>query len=194
MDLRTFLFKARGYTPIPIIAIIVWQSDLQLTLAIVGLLLALLGESLRLWGVRSAGGRTRTRTVGAKELCTWGPFAHVRNPLYIGNALIYIGMLLFAGGRFLFPLILFTLVYLIFQYGMIISLEEETLTQLFGTSYLTYKANVPRLVPRLRSWGTPGQGKYLPWRKVFRTEKTTLLVFAGFLIAVICKELFLNVR
>lgn len=193
MDLRTFLFKARGYTPLPIIAIIVWQSDLQPKLAIAGFLLALMGELLRLWGVRAAGGRTRTRSVGAKELCTWGPFAHVRNPLYLGNAMIYIGMLLFAGGRYLLPLLLFTLVYLIFQYGMIISLEEETLTKLFGESYLTYKANVPRLFPRFKPWSSTSSGIYLSWRKVFRTERTTLLVFTIFLIAVICKELLFNV-
>lgn len=194
MDLRTLLFKARGYTPLPIIAVIIWQADMRCELAIIGLALALFGEGIRLWGVRAAGGRTRTRHVGAKELCTWGPFAHVRNPLYIGNALIYIGMLLFAGGRFLLPLLLFTLIYLIFQYGLIISLEEETLTELFGAKYLNYKANVPRLLPRLKAWRSGASGKYLPWPKVLRTERTTLLVYGLFLLAVMVKELLINAR
>lgn len=194
MDLRKFLFKARGYTPLPIIAIIIYQADMHCVSAIIGFAMALGGELLRLWGVRAAGGRTRTRQVGAKELCTWGPFAHVRNPLYIGNAFIYTGMLLFAGGPYFLPLLLITLIYLVFQYGMIISLEEETLTTIFGRAYAEYEANVPRLLPRLRPWEGRAPARYLPWQKVFKTEKTTLLVFFAFTVAVVIKELFLNAK
>lgn len=192
MDLRNFLFKARGYTPIPIIILILLQSDMSFWLSLIGLLLALIGEALRLWAVKAAGGRTRTRNVGAKELCTWGPFSHVRNPLYIGNGLIYIGMVLFAGGKFMLPILIFTFAYLIFQYGMIISLEEETLTKIFGEEYLQYKENVPRLIPKLKPWERRAHGSYLPWKKVFRTERTTLLVFTLFVISVVLKEIFLN--
>jgi hypothetical protein len=35
---------------------------------------------------------------------------------------------------------------------MIISLEEETLTKIFGAEYENYKTNVPRLLPRLKPW------------------------------------------
>ncbi|MFH1214165.1 MAG: isoprenylcysteine carboxylmethyltransferase family protein [Candidatus Neomarinimicrobiota bacterium] len=189
MDIRRLFFKMRGYTPIPLVLILIYQSNMIRNLAIVGVLLALSGEWIRLNGVRAAGGRTRTRKVGAKELCTWGLFAHVRNPLYIGNALIYFGMLLLAGGRWLLPLTILAVVYLLLQYGLIISLEEETLTNLFGAEYEKYKANVPRLLPRLKPWETGGEPKFLSWPKVIRTEKTTLMVFGIFVIAVIIKEL-----
>lgn len=189
MDIRRLFFKMRGYTPIPLVLILIYQSDMVRNLAIVGAVLALGGEWIRLNGVRAAGGRTRTRKVGAKELCTWGLFAHVRNPLYIGNALIYFGMLMLAGGRWLLPLIILAIAYLALQYGLIISLEEETLTNLFGAEYEKYKANVPRLLPRLKPWKTGSEPKFLSWSKVIRTEKTTLMVFGIFVIAVILKEL-----
>lgn len=193
MDIRRLFFKMRGYTPVPLVLILIYQSDMTLNLAIIGAVLALTGEWIRLNGVRAAGGRTRTRNVGAKELCTWGLFAHVRNPLYIGNALIYFGMLLLAGGRWLLPLLILAVAYLVMQYGLIISLEEETLTKLFGAEYEKYKANVPRLLPRIKPWQTGVEPKFLTWPKVLRTEKTTLLVYGIFMVAVILKEI-LNVR
>jgi protein-S-isoprenylcysteine O-methyltransferase Ste14 len=193
MDIRRFFFKMRGYTPVPLVLILIYQSEMNWKLALPGALLALTGEWIRLNGVRAAGGRTRTRNVGAKELCTWGLFAHVRNPLYIGNALIYFGMLLLAGGRWLLPLLVLALAYLALQYGLIISLEEETLTKIFGAEYENYKTNVPRLLPRLKPWKTANEPNFLTWPKVLRTEKTTLIVFGIFVAAVMLKDL-LNVH
>jgi len=193
MDIRRLFFKIRGYTPIPLMLVLIYQSDMNFKLALIGAILALVGEYIRLNGVRAAGGRTRTRNVGAKELCTWGIFAHTRNPLYIGNALIYIGMVFFADGRWLLPLMLLVFVYILFQYGLIISLEEETLTNIFGAEYAKYKANVPRLWPRLKPWNSGVQPKFLSNRKLLRTERSTLSVFVIFALAVILKE-WLNVR
>ena len=75
------------------------------------------GEFLRFWGVAYAGSLTRTTTsVKANELITIGPFAHVRNPLYIGNILIYLGFGIIIN-RFVSPIFqIFALVWFIFQY------------------------------------------------------------------------------
>jgi len=194
MDIRNLLFKARGFTPLPIVLIIIYQAQPHWLGALIGLTMALSGEIIRLHGVRAAGGRTRTRQVGAKELCTWGLFAHVRNPLYIGNALIYFGLVVFAGGRWFLPLMLVALVYFVFQYGMIISLEEETLTRLFGAQYEEYKAHVPRLWPRLKPWAKSDEPHFLSWGKVFHTEKSTLLTFGFFILAILIKVLILHAR
>ena len=52
-----------------------------------------LGEFSRLWGVAIAGSETRTTgPVGGTYLITRGPFAYVRNPLYVGNMLLYSGV------------------------------------------------------------------------------------------------------
>ena len=60
---------------------------------IIGFAVALFGEFWRLWGVCYAGSETRTTNgVGATFLVVTGPYAHVRNPLYIGNMMMYLGI------------------------------------------------------------------------------------------------------
>lgn len=189
MDIRKLFFKFRGFTPIPFILILLYQSDMRLWTSIAGAILALIGEFIRINGVRAAGGRTRTRNVGAKELCTGGLFSHVRNPLYLGNIMIYGGMTLFAGGRWLLPLFFIGMFFFICQYALIISLEEGTLWGIFGETYREYCANVPRLFPRLSPWTKHAEVKFLSWKKVLKTEKSTLMVFGVFLVAVVLKQL-----
>ncbi len=56
-----------------------------------GFLVLSSGEFLRAWGVFYVGAETRvTHRVGASKLVTSGAFGHVRNPLYVGNILIYV--------------------------------------------------------------------------------------------------------
>ena len=97
MDIRNLLFKYRSYTPIPIGLMIIYfarPGSAHLTL---GIPLLLTGEVMRIWAVSYAGGETRTRRVGAPALCSSGPFAFVRNPLYLGNMLMYVGIVLKIG-------------------------------------------------------------------------------------------------
>ena len=57
------------------------------TTVLCGFAVAILGESLRFWGVAYAGSLTRvTGSVGAPEVVVAGPFAYLRNPLYLGIA------------------------------------------------------------------------------------------------------------
>ena len=104
MDIRDFFFRNRGYIPIPLAFIILTFASIEIELLSIGVILVVTGELLRLNGVRYAGGETRTRKVGASALCTSGPFAYVRNPLYLGNVIIYAGMVLVAGGEFVWTL------------------------------------------------------------------------------------------
>lgn len=193
MDIRKLIFKIRGYTPIPFALVLLYQSDMIWWGIVIGLILTLSGEFIRISGVRCAGGRTRTRKVGAKELCTWGPFAHVRNPLYLGNILIYAGMTFFAGGPWLLPLLIISLVYFSVQYGLIISLEEQTLTKIFTEEYEEYKSNVPRLLPRIIAWKKEKDVKFLTWKKVVHTERRTLQNFIVFIIIIVLKEVLINI-
>ena len=95
MNIGNFFFKYRSYTPIPLVAVILYNAQLANAYVVLGLICIILGESIRFWSVSYAGGITRTTTVGATTLCTAGPFAHTRNPLYIGNMLMYNGCLLY---------------------------------------------------------------------------------------------------
>ena len=145
------------------------------TTMLCGFVLAVLGESLRYWGVAYAGSLTRvTGSVGAPEVVVAGPFAHLRNPLYVGNVLMYCGIGVMANA--LSPwLVLIALVYFAFQYAMIVSLEEEFLEKEFGEGYLEFKRNVPRFVPRLDPYQTPAQEHQKPnWTDALRSERRTL--------------------
>ena len=149
------------------------------TTMLCGFVLAVLGESLRYWGVAYAGSLTRvTGTVGAPEVVVAGPFAYVRNPLYVGNALMYCGIGVMAHA--LSPwLVIIALVYFAFQYAMIVSLEEEFLEKEFGDGYLEFRKNVPRFLPRLSPYRTPAQKHQKPnWKEALRSERRTLQAIA----------------
>ena len=174
MDLRYFLFSNRSFTPIPLVLAILYLSSLSYPYFIIGIGLIVVGESIRIYGVRFAGGATRTREVGAPSLCTSGPYSRCRNPLYLGNMIIYCGVVLMAGGQFLWPLLFIVFVFFTLQYYMIISLEEETLVQLFGNEYQLYSESVPKLFPRISPW--LGNDKRVPLTiiQTLKTEKRTL--------------------
>ena len=116
MDLRSFLFKKRSYTPIPIVLVILYFSQLSYPFWVYGATFIVFGELIRLNAVRYAGGRTRTTKVGANSLCTSGPYSRTRNPLYIGNVFIYSGVVLLSGGIYMFQLLAVVVFYFIFQY------------------------------------------------------------------------------
>ena len=174
MDLRYFLFSNRSFTPIPLVLAILYLSSLSYPYFIIGIGLIVVGESIRIYGVRFAGGATRTREVGAPSLCTSGPYSRCRNPLYLGNMIIYCGVVLMAGGQFLWPLLFIVFFFFMLQYSMIISLEEETLVKLFGNEYQLYRESVPRLFPRISPW--VGNDKRVPLTiiQTLKTEKRTL--------------------
>ena len=175
MNIRNFLFSNRSFTPVPIALVIIYLSDPSILYFIYGMPLILVGELIRINAVSNAGGITRTMNVGAPSLCTSGPYSRTRNPLYLGNMIIYLGIVLVAGGENVFILEGVVFLYFTFQYMMIISLEEETLKKLFGDEYISYMENVPRLFPRITPW-TGGLNVHKPSNlyKTIKTEKRTL--------------------
>ena len=174
MDIRQFFFKYRSYTPIPIAFLIIYFASEQKPYFLLGLLMLLFGESIRIWAVSYAGGKTRTRNVGAPELCTCGPYAFTRNPLYLGNMFMYIGIALVAGAPNIIFMILIIFSFFMIQYILIVSLEEETLTNLFGEAYIDYKKNVPPIFPRITPWKNKTERKRTLLLKTLKTEKRTL--------------------
>ena len=175
MDIRNFFFSNRSFTPVPIALLIIYLSNLSVLYFVYGVILVLIGESIRINAVSHAGGITRTMNVGAPSLCTSGLYSMTRNPLYLGNMIIYLGIVLIAGGEHVFIMGGIVFLYFTFQYMMIISLEEETLKKLFGDEYISYMQNVPRLFPKFNPW-TGGLNVHKPSSlyKTLKTEKRTL--------------------
>ena len=192
MDIRNILFTNRSFTPIPIVLMIIYFSNPIISFVFYGLFMLIIGESIRMYSVSYAGGVTRTMNVGAPELCTSGPYSRTRNPLYIGNMLIYLGVVLIAGGKYLSTLFLIVIIYFIFQYSMIISLEEEKLKKLFGNQYEEFCNNVPRIFPRLKPWKNIDNKKPLSIKKVIKTEKRTLQNIFLILLLIFLKNYFIG--
>ena len=174
MDTGNFLFKYRSYTPIPLALYILYNSHLEIQNVLIGFILIAIGESLRMWAVSYAGGITRTTNVGAPSLCTSGPYGYTRNPLYIGNMIIYSGVVFVAGSLNILSMLIVTWAFFIIQYYLIINLEQNTLIDIFGKEYKNYMNNVPIFFPRLTSW--KNKDKYVPMKfsKTIKTEKRTL--------------------
>lgn len=151
-DLRSTVFKYRSYTPIPFLLVMFFYAESNLYSMIAGALIVIAGEMIRLWGVTWAGSETRTTgTVGGTFLIISGPFGYVRNPLYVGNILLYIGFGVFSNA--LFPYLqIAALIFFAIQYHLIVEGEEGYLRKTFGEDYADYCKNVPRFIPRLTPW------------------------------------------
>ncbi len=185
MDLRGFFFKYRGFTPIPLILIVIIFAHPSGISFLMGGSLMILGEIIRIWGVSYAGGATRTRNVGAGELVTNGPFAHLRNPLYFGNMIMYTGAAVIAN-VWLPWLLLIVWIFFGIQYHLIVLLEEEKLEHLFGSDYTQYKAAVPRFIPRARAYGKKSDVRP-DLGMAIRSEKSTFLSFSAVVLLLLVK-------
>jgi protein-S-isoprenylcysteine O-methyltransferase Ste14 len=171
-------FKYRSYTPIPFVIVMLLTATPNIWSLIAGFIIAFTGELIRYWGVSWAGSETRTTsTAGGTYLIISGPFAHVRNPLYVGNILMYTGLGIMSYA--LFPwLQLAGLFFFTIQYHYIIMGEEEYLKTAFGKEYQDYLQNVPRLFPRISAYKAPGvvQPVYNP-SAGRRSEKRSIQAF-----------------
>ena len=174
-DLRDTLFSYRSYTPLPFLALGLIFGRPTVTSLLVGALIAIVGEAIRFWGVGHASSETRvTGSVGGSRLVVSGPFAYVRNPLYVGNILMYTGLGVMANLPWL---IVLTAAWFIFQYTMIVSREEEYLAHAFPAEYAGYRANVRRFLPRLTPYA-PGRDANIDWSMAARSERRTFQAFA----------------
>lgn len=187
-DFAKKIFKYRSYTPIPFVIIMLFYENANIWGLILGFVIALCGELIRLWGVSWAGSETRTTgDVGGTYLIVSGPFSYVRNPLYVGNMMMYIGIgfMSFA----IFPYLqIIALAFFLFQYNTIVGEEESYLRKAFGKDYETYSNNVPRFLPRM----SPYKGLLITQPKFsfnsgLKSERRTLQAFSIVILTILIK-------
>jgi protein-S-isoprenylcysteine O-methyltransferase Ste14 len=156
-----------------------------------GVAVVLLGQALRaavigLVYIRRGG---KDGKVHADTLVTEGIFAHSRNPLYVGNFLVVLGLLIVlnspAGWAIGLPGVLFV-------YAAITRAEEAFLRGKFGAAYEEYCRRVPRFVPSLRGLGRTLRAREFDWRKVIRKEYGSTFAWATFVIVLLLRERFAN--
>jgi len=186
LKIGQLLFRLRSLTPVPFILILVYFSHSTLSSIAIGSPLLVCGEWLRAWAVGYAGASTRARTLGAaRALVTTGPYAHVRNPLYLGNLLLSLGMCCIAN---VYWMIAVLLVGYLAQYLPIIASEERYLFKACGTTYQAYFAAVPRLLPRLRPYSNPSVHDF-SFSRALKSEKRTLTAIVSVLALIAGKVL-----
>ncbi|MHB9108658.1 MAG: methyltransferase family protein [Armatimonadota bacterium] len=116
------------------------------------LLLGGAGLGLMVWTVRlfaTVGKGTPAPWEPPKRLVVRGPYRYARNPMISGGQLILIAeTLLFRS----VPLAILSAFFFLVNALYFPLVEEKGLEARFGRAYRTYKAHVPRWIPRLRPW------------------------------------------
>jgi protein-S-isoprenylcysteine O-methyltransferase Ste14 len=131
--------------------------DLEVTRAI-GVLLILVGlpglvDSFARFALQGLG--TPAPVAPTKNLVVTGLYRYVRNPIYVAVVAIILGQaMLFGDSR----LILFGALLWLGFHLFVVAYEEPTLQLTFGAEYQTYRANVPRWIPRVTPWRAPEAG------------------------------------
>jgi protein-S-isoprenylcysteine O-methyltransferase Ste14 len=175
------LFRHRGWLPVPFLLVpLLARGVIEPMNWILGALLIILGEAIRLAGVAAAGTVTRRRSRTVQRLVTYGIFAWMRNPLYVGNFLIWMGFTVISGVLWFIPV---AIVLFAIEYTFIVRYEEGVLESIFGAEYLRYKSHTSRWFPRPP--GNDEEGDH-HWDEAWRSEVSTFLqyiVIVGLFVA-----------
>jgi protein-S-isoprenylcysteine O-methyltransferase Ste14 len=81
-----------------------------------------------------------------REFVAIGPYAYVRNPMYIGGFILLVGFGLWLSS---ISILILAVILLFLFHLFVIFVEEPTLERTFGKSYIEYKKRTNRWVPRL---------------------------------------------
>lgn len=146
----------------------------------IGIPVIFLGEIIRIW----SNGYIRK----ARELATDGPYAYVRNPLYVGNFLMGLGFCLIIWN----PLIVAIYTIGFFAvYWITVKGEEQRLSFKFKDQYEDYVKSVPRFIPRLVPYAKRSRSKFEFQRVIGHGELTTIFaVITLVLILYLRQEIF----
>ena len=110
-------------------AVVLWLAEPTPRSLLIGALVALAGELVRIW---AAGHLEKGREVTAS-----GPYAVTRHPLYAGSTLIGLGLAIAAADPVVAAIIV---AYLALTLTAAIRTEEAHLTEKFGAAYPAYRA------------------------------------------------------
>jgi protein-S-isoprenylcysteine O-methyltransferase Ste14 len=153
---------------VPVLILTVWEKESVFSgisspffwlSKIAGVILILVGFALLAWC------ETLFARIGRGTLAPWdpprhlvvkGPYQFVRNPMIISVGLILMGEALFWGSWGIGAWACF---FLVMNHSYFLFSEEPGLEKRFGELYRSYKANVPRWIPKLKPWkGTQEDG------------------------------------
>jgi protein-S-isoprenylcysteine O-methyltransferase Ste14 len=183
------LFRWRGWLPSPVIALLLFVTARSASspglggeavdgaLKVLGVALALSGEALRFFtlGLVPEGTSGQGYALEAKALNVRGPYAHVRNPLYLGNLGICAGLLLVANNAWAYAI---GFAFFFGEYFFIIRAEESFLRQKYGHRYEQYASSVRRWVPRLNPLHPGRLRARFDWARAVKKEHNPFAAWA----------------
>lgn len=190
------LFRYRGQIPIVIfivcIPVVVFSVNyavdnvFEVITAIGSVFVSICGFTIRIITVGSTAEGTsgrNTREQMAEKLNTEGIYSVVRHPLYLGNYLMWLGILSFT---FNLPLLIILSLIYWFYYERIMFAEEAFLVRKFGQEFLVWASQVPAILPSFKN--------YTPSEPGFSTRKVLRQEYTGFLVLVFCFCFIDNLR
>ncbi|MFH1209069.1 MAG: isoprenylcysteine carboxylmethyltransferase family protein [Candidatus Omnitrophota bacterium] len=147
-----------------------------------GIVLVVIGELIRFWALGFVEKKGR-------KLAMNGPYAFVRNPLYVGNFFLGLGVAVIVWNWII--LVLFLAGFLGIYTGTIRG-EEKHLREMFGKPYEDYCKNVPSFLPRLTPHVAPEKESFL-WSRIIKHHEyiTVAGIFLMLMMIHLYDELFL---
>lgn len=151
-------WQSHGHLGYLWILIIAWMSKLNrltneansLILKVVVSVLAVAAATVRTWAAAYLDSSVvQARGVETDRVVAAGPYAYVRNPLYLGTVLLALSLAPMNGPWEALALVVLVMLFVL----RLIRREESVLAAVQGQKYLLYKATVPGLLPRFGRGG-----------------------------------------
>ncbi len=159
------------------IAVLIWFSEPTRLSVALGLVAIAAGQILRVW---AAG-----HLVKNKRLTTTGPYAYVKNPLYLGAITIVIGfcivgmppwnLTLSLSNPRLWLYVLFLAAFFLYYMPRKIKIEGDRLRRIYGEDYTRYEQAVPDMIPRLTPYRSGDPTRWTWAQTVDNSEHGTIM-------------------
>lgn len=161
-------------------------------LAAIGIGVALLGQAVRLITIGfeyiHRGGKDGQ--VYAGRLVRGGVYGITRNPMYVGNGLISIGMTMLLGSPMGYVILI---PFFLFVYQAIVATEEAYLRKTFAGEYADYASSVNRYVPKLSRVAESFVEMRLDWRRSIKKDLGTIVgLTIGFILLPVWRSYLLH--
>ena len=141
MNITRLLARWRVFLGFVFGAVVLWLATPTLRSLVIGGIIAILGESIRVW---AAGHLEKS-----KEVTSSGPYRYTRHPLYLGSSLIGIGMAVIANNLVVAFIVI---AYLALTLTAAMRSEEAHLREKFGDAYDAYAQQRAPSMERIFSW------------------------------------------
>lgn len=178
MSITRMVYRFRGVLIIPpfIFALFCLSSETEMECLTwpLGGSLFLLGLLLRVWAQQHVHYRLKVK----KYLTTTGPYVLMRNPIYAGNLLICLGLVISSELLWFAPIAFF---YSFGMYSLVVRYEEGHLLEKYGEDYRKYLLEVPRWFPNTIRFENLGiKNEY--FRAAFIAEIRCVLALLPYLV------------